>query len=149
MEKENISSSSVKEKIPIDMEATKRKASKKKQKLTEKEKLVNKIQKLLSKIDGEERRVRNLLNQKEKMEMNELSNLSIDVDGKDYYPNILDPNFNIRLLKKKEFYEHRYDEEDKDLEAEAKRLCEQDFELSPHHAFIRYFDHLQSLPCFS
>lgn len=110
-----------------------------KKKPISKEELIKKLRSALENIESEQNRVRMLLSAKEKMEINELSNLSITKNGVDYYPNILDPNFNIRLLKKKEFYDNRYDDEIKDLETEAKNLCERDFELAPHQAFIRNF----------
>ena len=110
-----------------------------KKKPISKEALVQKLKSALENIESEQKRVQTLLDAKEKMEINELANLKIEKDGTEYYPNILDPNFTVRLLKKKEFYEHRYDDEIKDIESEAKNLCERDFELAPHQAFIRNF----------
>lgn len=104
-----------------------------------KEALIQKLKTALENIENEQNRVQTLLSAKEKMEINDLANLKIEKDGTEYYPNILDPNFTIRLLKKKEFYEHRYDDDIKDLESEAKNLCERDFELAPHQAFVRNF----------
>ena len=65
------------------------------------------------------------------------------IDNKDkynyLYPNILDPNFNIKIAEKKEFYENRYDTKIKDVKEESKKLCGGDFELSPHQIFVRNF----------
>lgn len=65
------------------------------------------------------------------------------IDNKDkynyLYPNILDPNFNIKIAEKKEFYDNRYDTSIKDVKEESKNLCGSDFELSPHQIFVRNF----------
>lgn len=55
------------------------------------------------------------------------------------YPNIDDPTFNIKIAERKEFHDTRYDGSIKDIEEEAERLCNAEFELSPHQQFVRNF----------
>jgi len=55
------------------------------------------------------------------------------------YPSLDDPNFNIKLAEKKEFNENKYDGALYDIEEQATKLCEAEFELSPHQIFVRNF----------
>ena len=55
------------------------------------------------------------------------------------YPSLDDIDFNIKIAEKKEFNETKYDGTIYDIEEEAKKLCEADFELLPHQLFVRNF----------
>ena len=59
------------------------------------------------------------------------------------YPILDDPEFNIKIASKKEFADTRYDGTVQDsLEAIKKysnKMCNADFELSPHQLFVRNF----------
>ena len=63
-------------------------------------------------------------------------------DNKDFeylYPSLNDPNFNIKIAERKEFYDTKYDGEVKNVTEEGDKLCNAEFELSPHQIFIRNF----------
>ena len=61
-------------------------------------------------------------------------------DSYDYlYPSLDDPNFNIKIAKRKEFFDTRYDGHVQDVEKQAEVLCNADFELAPHQLFVRNF----------
>jgi len=56
------------------------------------------------------------------------------------YPNLNDPQFNIKISERKEFNDNKYDGEIyTDIEAHAEKMCNSDFELSPHQLFVRNF----------
>ena len=60
------------------------------------------------------------------------------------YPNMDDPLFNVKIAKKKEFFDTRYEprgeEEYKNIEAYTQKLCDNtEFELDPHQMFVRNF----------
>ena len=58
------------------------------------------------------------------------------------YPSLDDPEFNIKIALKKEFNETKYDGtifSVDEIEEQAKKLCEADFELSPNQLFVRTF----------
>ena len=55
------------------------------------------------------------------------------------YPNIDDPNFNIKIAERKEFNDSQYDGTIKIASEEADRLCNAEFELAPHQQFVRNF----------
>ena len=62
------------------------------------------------------------------------------------YPTLDDPNFNIKIAEKKEFYDTQYDGTivDKDgnkldINLQAEKLCNAVFELSPNQLFVRNF----------
>ncbi len=63
------------------------------------------------------------------------------------YPNLNDPNFNVKIAKKKEFNDTKYNGElDEDLTVEEKAdiLSKADFELAPQQAFVRNFMSFQT-----
>jgi hypothetical protein len=68
-------------------------------------------------------------------------NLLKKEDDKPYlYPNLNDPNFNIKIAEKKEFNDTKYDGEiHKSIKEQADILANADFELSPHQAFVKNF----------
>lgn len=65
------------------------------------------------------------------------------------YPNQDDPDFNVKIAQKKEFFDTRYeahDEEDyKNIEEYTKKICDNtEFELDPHQMFVRNFMSFQT-----
>ena len=55
------------------------------------------------------------------------------------YPNLNDPNFNAKIAEKKEFNDTKYDGELHDIKEQAEKLCNAEFELSPHQQFVKNF----------
>ena len=55
------------------------------------------------------------------------------------YPNLIDPEFNHKISKRKEFNDLKFDEFDKDIVKESEKLCNSEFELSVHQIFVRNF----------
>lgn len=56
------------------------------------------------------------------------------------YPSLDDPEFNVKIAKRKEFYDARYvGRRDGNLEEEADKICNAEFELAPHQIFVRNF----------
>ena len=62
------------------------------------------------------------------------------------YPTLDDPNFNVKISEKKEFYDTQYDGNVKDkdgtnidINLQAEKLCNAEFELSPNQLFVRNF----------
>jgi len=65
------------------------------------------------------------------------------------YPNQDDPNFNVKIAKKKEFFDTRYEEhgpEDYEhIEEYTQKICDNtEFELDPHQMFVRNFMSFQT-----
>ena len=67
----------------------------------------------------------------------------IDIlQNRDYsflYPNLDDPNFNIKIAEKKEFYDTASDIKIKNVKEEADVICNIKPELAPHQQFVRNF----------
>jgi hypothetical protein len=57
----------------------------------------------------------------------------------DLYPDINDPNFNIKIATRKEFNDSSYKFDVKHAEEEAKRICFSSFELNPHQQFVKNY----------
>lgn len=55
------------------------------------------------------------------------------------YPSLNDPFFNQKIAEKKEFNDTKYDGKIYKLNEEAEKLCNAEFELSPHQQFVRNF----------
>ena len=60
------------------------------------------------------------------------------------YPNKDDAKFNVKIIKKKEFYDTRYEEHSaadyENIEQYTQTLCDNtEFELDPHQMFVRNF----------
>jgi superfamily II DNA or RNA helicase len=55
------------------------------------------------------------------------------------YPNLDDPNFNIKIAQKKEFSDTKYDGDIYDVEEYSKILKTAEYELLPQQAFVRNF----------
>ena len=60
-------------------------------------------------------------------------------DNEYLYPNLNDPNFNIKIANKKEFSDTKYDGSIYNVEEYAKILSVADYELLPQQAFVRNF----------
>ena len=77
----------------------------------------------------------------------ELNRKELEMHPDEYeylYPTLNDPNFNIKIAKKQEFYDTKYDGEIYDVKEYANILSNADFELSPHQAFVRNFMSFQT-----
>jgi superfamily II DNA or RNA helicase len=75
-----------------------------------------------------------------KKELVERNSLKKEDDKPYLYPNLNDPNFNIKIAEKKEFNDTKYDGEiHKSIKEHADALANADFELSPHQAFVKNF----------
>ena len=64
------------------------------------------------------------------------------IDDPEYdflYPELSDPNFNIKIAKRKEFSDTKYDGTIHDIKKQANILCKSDFELMPHQLFVKNF----------
>jgi len=55
------------------------------------------------------------------------------------YPDLNDPEFNLKIAIKKEFSDAQYDGQIRDIEKQADLLCKAKFELSPHQVFVKNF----------
>jgi hypothetical protein len=55
------------------------------------------------------------------------------------YPSLDDPMLNIKIAQKKEFNDNKYDGKIYDIEEQAKKLCDADFDLVPHQIFVKNF----------
>ena len=55
------------------------------------------------------------------------------------YPNLNDPDFNIKIAERKEFNDTRYDGKIYDVEKQSDILCNVEYELAPHQMFVRNF----------
>ena len=89
------------------------------------------------KIDLDDSDYNTFLNNKEL-----LNRKFITEHEKDYsnlYPSLDDPQFNIKITQKKEFNDTKYDGNIYDIEEQATKLCEANFELFPHQLFVRNF----------
>jgi hypothetical protein len=65
------------------------------------------------------------------------------------YPSLEDPNFNIKIAKKKEFYDNRYEEKTREdfqnIKEISQLMCENtEFELEPHQMFVRNYMSFQT-----
>ena len=75
-----------------------------------------------------------------KRELIENEELEKNPDSDTYlYPNLNDPNFNIKIAEKKEFNDTKYDGQLKNIKEQAEILSKAEFEMAPHQAFVRNF----------
>jgi len=78
-------------------------------------------------------------------EIKEHENIKTNESFQFLYPEINDPDFNIKIEKHKEFNDTKYDGNTSyDFEEHAKKLCNTDFELSPHQLFVKNFLSIQT-----
>ena len=79
---------------------------------------------------------------KKKVEMEHINREELKENEDEYnylYPNLDDPNFNIKIAERKEFYDTRYDGTIYNAEEQANKICNAEFELSLHQLFVRNF----------
>ena len=55
------------------------------------------------------------------------------------YPELDDPEFNVKIAKHKEFFDTKYDGKIYDIKTQANVLCNSEFELLPHQIFVKNF----------
>jgi len=55
------------------------------------------------------------------------------------YPDLNDPNFNIKIYRHKEFNDTRYDGTIYEIKEQAEKMCSAEFELLPHQLFVKNF----------
>jgi hypothetical protein len=61
------------------------------------------------------------------------------------YPSLDDKEFNVQIASRKEFFDTQYEGlQDGDIEEIADKLCNAEFELSPHQMFVRNFMSFQT-----
>ena len=75
-----------------------------------------------------------LEHEKEEFEMNKQY-----TDYEFLYPHLNDPDFNLKIAKRKEFNDTKYDGKIRDIKQYANKVCKADFELSPHQLFVKNF----------
>ena len=86
---------------------------------------------------SDDRNYNDFLNEKELLNRNNISKHENKFDN--LYPSLDDPEFNIKISEKKEFNDNKYDGTIYDIEEQAKKLCDADFDLLPHQIFVRNF----------
>jgi hypothetical protein len=92
-------------------------------------------------ITGMNKESNEYLLKKEKMEYD------YNATNNDYdflYPELNDPNFNIKIAKRKEFNDTKYDGTIHDIKKQANILCNAKFELMPHQLFVKNFMSFQT-----
>jgi hypothetical protein len=72
-------------------------------------------------------------------ELAERNNINLEDTYDFLYPELNDPNFNIKIAKRKEFQDTQYDGKIYDVKAQAEQMCNADFELMPHQLFVKNF----------
>ena len=89
------------------------------------------------KIDLDDSDYNTFLNKKELLNRKFIT--EHEEDYVNLYPSLDDPQFNIKITQKKEFNDTKYDGNIYDVEEQATKLCEANFELFPHQLFVRNF----------
>jgi len=84
--------------------------------------------------DVESKEYNTFLFQKEKLE-HEATNTDLDF----LYPELNDPEFNVKIAKRKEFQDTKFDGGIYDIKTQAEKMCNADFELLPHQLFVKNF----------
>jgi hypothetical protein len=89
----------------------------------------------------QEETIKSLNQKKNEREILERQDIAQNVTEYDFlYPNLNDPQFNIKIAERKEFNDNKYDGEiNTNIEEHANQLCNADFELAPHQLFVRNF----------
>jgi hypothetical protein len=72
-------------------------------------------------------------------ELIERKNINLEDTYDFLYPELNDPNFNIKIAKRKEFQDTQYDGKIYDIKAQAEKMCNAEFELMPHQLFVKNF----------
>ena len=92
-------------------------------------------------ISGMNKDSNNYLLKKEKLEY-DYNATNTDYDF--LYPELNDPNFNIKIAKRKEFNDTKYDGTIHDIKKQANIMCNAKFELMPHQLFVKNFMSFQT-----
>ena len=97
-------------------------------------------------LDDTEKQV---VSEKKSIDLNKLQNdteleerimWSSDREKYEYlYPSLNDPLFNKKIAEKKEFNDTKYDSTIHEINKHAEKLCNAEFELSPHQQFVKNF----------
>ena len=74
-----------------------------------------------------------------KKELAQRESIALDDNYDFLYPEIDDPNFNIKIAKRKEFNDTQYDGKIYDIKKQAEKMCNAEFELMPHQLFVKNF----------
>ena len=74
-----------------------------------------------------------------KKELIERESISLEDTYEFLYPELDDPNFNIKIAKRKEFNDTQYDGKIYDIKKQAEKMCNAEFELMPHQLFVKNF----------
>ena len=91
---------------------------------------------LVDKGEYSEKEYNKFLIRKEAVERDYLDNH----DSFDYlYPSLNDPMFNLKIAKKQEFFDTKYEGEIQDVEEESNKMCNMEVELAPYQIFVRNF----------
>jgi hypothetical protein len=77
-------------------------------------------------------------------EIIESENLKNNETTEFLYPELNDPNFNIKIAKHKEFNDTKYEGDIYDIKEKANQLCDAEFELLPHQLFVKNFLSMQT-----
>ena len=75
------------------------------------------------------------IREKERIE----SQFNSDPEFNFLYPNINDPNFNIKIAQRKEFNDTQYDGTIYNIKEQSNLMCDAEFELMPHQLFVKNF----------
>jgi len=94
--------------------------------------------------DPESKEYNTFLFNKEKLERENLQTLNESDPLAFLYPELNDPNFNVKIAKRKEFNDTQYDGTVLDIKEQADKLCNMDFELLPHQLFVKNFMSMQT-----
>jgi hypothetical protein len=94
-----------------------------------------------SSISGMNKDSNDFLLKKEKLEY-DYNATNTDYDF--LYPELNDPNFNIKIAKRKEFNDTKYDGTIHDIKTQANIMCNAKFELMPHQLFVKNFMSFQT-----
>jgi hypothetical protein len=79
-----------------------------------------------------------LLLQRDKEEYDEfITNPESAAEYDHLYPSLNDPDFNIKIAQRREFFNTQYDGTLHDIKSHADILCNADFELMPHQLFVK------------
>jgi hypothetical protein len=81
--------------------------------------------------------------QREKIE-HDIENSTFTGKESGLYPHLNDPQFNVKIAKRKEFQDTKYDGKIYDIREHAEKMCNAEFELMPHQLFIKNFLSLQT-----
>ena len=95
-----------------------------------------------SSISGLNKDSNDYLLKKEKLEYDYNATNSEEYDF--LYPELNDPNFNIKIAKRKEFNDTKYDGTIHDIKKQANIMCNAKFELMPHQLFVKNFMSFQT-----